>query len=85
MTRRKHKVKLPQIVHHYQEVPLSTNVVIDDHLLQQALELSSLKTKRETVEEGLKLLIAMKKQAQIREVKGTLIWERNLAAMRSDR
>ena len=70
--------------HHYSEVPMRTNIVIDDELMQQALTLSGLKTKREAVEEGLKLLIVMKKQAKIRELRGELSWEGNLDAMRSD-
>jgi len=48
---------------------MRTNIVIDDELMQQALTLSGLKTKREAVEEGLKLLIVMKKQAKIRELR----------------
>lgn len=63
---------------------MRTNIVIDDHLMEQALKLSGLKTKREAVEEGLKLLIVMKKQAKIRELRGALAWEGDLDAMRSD-
>jgi Arc/MetJ family transcription regulator len=70
--------------HHYPEIPMRTNIVIDDELMKQALTLSGLKTKREAVEEGLKLLIVMKKQAKIRELRGALTWEGDLDAMRSD-
>jgi Arc/MetJ family transcription regulator len=63
---------------------MRTNIVIDDELMKQALTLSGLKTKREAVEEGLRLLIVMKKQAKIRELRGALSWEGDLDAMRSD-
>lgn len=45
---------------------IHTSIVIDDHLMSQALELSGLKTMKETVEEALKLLIATKQQESIR-------------------
>jgi Arc/MetJ family transcription regulator len=64
--------------------PMRTNIVIDDKLMQQALQLSGLKTKREVVEQSLKLLITMERQKQIRALRGTLSWEGDLNAMRSD-
>jgi replicative superfamily II helicase len=45
---------------------MRTNVVIDDTLMNTAKKISGLKTKKETIEEALKLLIAQGKQAQIR-------------------
>ena len=45
---------------------MRTNIVIDDSLMNQALMVSGFKTKKETVEAGLKLLISLKKQAKIR-------------------
>ena len=67
----------------FQEADMRTNIVIDDQLMDEALLVSGYKTKREAVEEGLKLLIAMKKQAIIRELKGKLLWEGDLDAMRT--
>ena len=69
--------------HGFQEVEIRTNIVIDDQLMDEALLVSGYKTKREAVEEGLKLLIAMKKQAKIRELRGKLSWEGDLDAMRT--
>ncbi|MBE1425974.1 Arc/MetJ family transcription regulator [Desulfomicrobium macestii] len=63
---------------------MRTNIVIDDQLMGQALELSGLKTKKEAVEEGLRLLIAMKKQESIRQFRGKLAWVGDLDAMRKD-
>jgi len=64
---------------------MRTNIVIDDHLMNEALIISGYKTKKETVEEGLKLLIAMKNQSRIRKYRGMLKWEGDLEAMRTDR
>ena len=63
---------------------MRTNIVTDDRLMSEALQVSGYKTKKEAVEEGLKLLIAMRKQAKIRELRGTLSWEGDLEAMRID-
>lgn len=64
---------------------MRTNIVIDDSLMTEALKVSNLKTKRETVEEALKLLIEMKNQEKIRQFRGNLRWEGDLNKMRTDR
>jgi len=63
---------------------MRTNIVIDDKLMGQALELSGLNTKKEAVEAGLRLLIAMKKQESIRQFRGKLTWVGDLDSMRKD-
>jgi Arc/MetJ family transcription regulator len=64
---------------------MRTNIVIDDTLMQDALEASGAHTKREVVELGLKLLISIKKQESVKALKGKLKWEGNLDDMRSAR
>jgi Arc/MetJ family transcription regulator len=64
---------------------MRTNIIIDDTLMNQALTISGFKTKKETVEEGLKLLIAQKKQASIRSFRGKLNWEGDLDQLRTDK
>jgi len=64
---------------------MRTNIIIDDLLMNEALVLTGYKTKKETVEAGLKLLITMKKQSGIRKKRGMLKWEGNLDEMRTDR
>ncbi|HEY2016799.1 MAG TPA: type II toxin-antitoxin system VapB family antitoxin [Bryobacteraceae bacterium] len=64
---------------------LRTNIVIDDQLMQETLRATGLKTKREAVEEGLRLLLRLTKQAGIRGFRGKLNWQGDLNAMRSDR
>ncbi len=64
---------------------MRTNIVIDDQLMNQALTLSGLKTKKETVEEALRLLISLRSQASIRNLRGKLRWEGDLEKMRTDK
>jgi Arc/MetJ family transcription regulator len=59
--------------------------VIDDKLMRETIRLTGFKTKRQAVEEGLRALIRLKKQAEIRNFRGKLHWEGDLDAMRSDR
>jgi Arc/MetJ family transcription regulator len=63
---------------------MRTNIVIDDRLMAEALKVSGLKTKREAVEAGLKALIRLQQQEDIRRYRGKLTWEGDLDAMRID-
>jgi Arc/MetJ family transcription regulator len=63
---------------------MRTNIVIDDRLMAKALSLSDYKTKKETVEEALKLFISMKNQSSIKNYRGKLKWEGDLDSMRID-
>jgi len=64
---------------------MRTNIVIDDDLMKRAMRAAGAKTKREAVERGLKLLVALKEQERIRRLRGKLKWEGDLGAMRRDR
>ena len=64
---------------------MRTNIVIDDVLMQTAMQLAGLKTKREAVEEGLKALLRLARQEEIRKFRGRLDWQGDLDAMRRDR
>ena len=61
---------------------MRTNIVIDDNLMADALKATGLRTKKEAVEEGLKLLVRRNKQQSIRKLRGKLHWEGNLEEMR---
>ena len=63
---------------------MRTNIVIDDKLMRDALRATGLKTKREAVEEGLRSLLRLKRQAEIRKLRGKLNWQGDLDAMRRD-
>lgn len=64
---------------------MRTNIEIDDDLMREALVASGLKTKRAAVEEGLLLLIRLKRQEQVRALFGQVRWEGDLAASREGR
>jgi Arc/MetJ family transcription regulator len=64
---------------------MRTNIVIDDKLMEDALEVTGLKTKREAVELALKTLINLKKQENIKTYKGKLKWEGDLEEIRTTR
>jgi Arc/MetJ family transcription regulator len=61
-----------------------TNIVIDDKLMRETLRATGLKTKREVVEEALRTLLRLRKQAEIRRFRGKLVWQGDLSAMRTD-
>lgn len=63
---------------------MRTNIVIDDDLMEEARTSTRLKTKKAVVEAGLKMLIQIKKQERIKELRGRLRWEGDLDAMRTD-
>ena len=62
---------------------MRTNIIIDDELMNRALKLTGLKTKKAVVEEGLKTLIAIKKQTKLKSLRGKLKWEGNIDKMRT--
>ncbi|MBS1826448.1 MAG: type II toxin-antitoxin system VapB family antitoxin [Acidobacteria bacterium] len=64
---------------------MRTNIVIDDKLMRDALRATGMKTKREAVEEGLRTLVRLKRQEEIRKVRGKLAWRGDLDDMRTDR
>lgn len=64
---------------------MRTNIVIDDKLMRDTLCATGLTTKREVVEEALRTLLRLKKQAGIREFRGKLHWKGDLNAMRTGR
>jgi len=64
---------------------MRTNIVIDDQLMQETLNATGLKTKREAVELALRTLLRLKRQEDIRRLRGKLAWEGNLDAMRADK
>ncbi|MDK9716010.1 MAG: type II toxin-antitoxin system VapB family antitoxin [Sulfuritalea sp.] len=64
---------------------MRTNIVIDDKLMQETLRATGLKTKREAVEQGLRTLLRLRQQEEIRRYRGKLPWQGDLEAMRTDR
>ena len=64
---------------------MRTNIVIDDKLMADALRASGARTKREAVELGLRTLLQLSRQGEIRRLKGKVKWTGDLDAMRRDK
>jgi Arc/MetJ family transcription regulator len=64
---------------------MRTNIMLDDKLVERAQKLTGIKTKREVVQEALRTLILLREQAEIRNLRGKLLWEGNLNDQRLSR
>ena len=64
---------------------MRTNIVIDDKLMKDTLKVTGLRTKREAVELGLRMLLRLQKQGEIRKFRGKLGWEGDLDDMRTNK
>jgi Arc/MetJ family transcription regulator len=62
---------------------MRTNIVIDDNLMNDALKVTGLKTKKEAVELGLKILVKLNQQEAIKAFRGKLTWDGDLEALRN--
>jgi Arc/MetJ family transcription regulator len=64
---------------------MRTNIVIDDKLMEATLKATGFKTKREAVEEGLRTLLRLKRQTELRKLRGKYEWVGDLDSMRRDK
>ncbi|MBQ0798124.1 MAG: type II toxin-antitoxin system VapB family antitoxin [Porticoccaceae bacterium] len=62
---------------------MRTNIEIDDKLMNDVLKATGLKTKKDAVELGLKTLLTLNKQKNIKNFRGQLEWTGDLDDMRS--
>lgn len=63
---------------------MRTNIEIDDDLLREAMAASGLSTKRATVEEALRQLLASYRRREALRASAGIGWEGDLDAMRRD-
>jgi len=63
---------------------MRTHIVIDDKLMADTLKATGLKSKQEAVELGLRTLLRLRRQAELRKLRGKYVWEGDLDAMRRD-
>jgi len=54
-------------------------------MIEQAKLLTGIKTTRGVIDEALRLLIRLRQQAQVAELRGRLYWEGDLAELREGR
>ena len=64
---------------------MRTNIVLEENLINQAMRLTGLRTKRAAVEAGLQLLIQTYSQAGVRTLRGQVNWEGDLEKSRAGR
>jgi Arc/MetJ family transcription regulator len=63
---------------------MRTSIVIDDKLMRDALRATGIETRREAVEQALRTLVRLSRQAEIRRFRGNLNWQGDLDTMRRD-
>jgi len=63
---------------------MRTNIEIDDDIMNQTLQQTGLKTKREAVDLALRTLLRLHQQKAVRDYRGKLNWEGDLDQMRRD-
>jgi Arc/MetJ family transcription regulator len=64
---------------------MRTNIEIDDALMAEAQKASGQATKKQTVEEALRLMIRLRRQGQVASAFGKYRWRSNLARSRKGR
>jgi Arc/MetJ family transcription regulator len=57
----------------------------DDRLVKSAMKASGLRTEKQVIEAGLRLLIRVQSQKKIKEYRGKLKWSGDLDRMRRDK
>ena len=61
---------------------MRTNIDIDDKLMEEAMKISKLKSKKELVNHALEELIRLNKRKKMLSLFGKVKWEGNLDEMR---
>jgi Arc/MetJ family transcription regulator len=64
---------------------MRTNVMLDEVLVARAKTLTGIKTTRGVIDEALRLLVQMREQGEVRDLRGRLRWEGDPAALRESR
>jgi Arc/MetJ family transcription regulator len=64
---------------------MRTNIVLDNALVEEARRLTGIKTKKELVDEALRTLIRLRRQQELRQLRGKVHWEGDLDEMRTAR
>jgi Arc/MetJ family transcription regulator len=65
--------------------PMRTNIEIDDALMAEAQRASGHATKRQTVEQALRLMVRLRRQQEVGIAFGKYRWRGNLARSRKGR
>ncbi len=66
-------------------ITMRTNIAIDDKLIAEAQRLTGVATKRETVDLALRLLVRLKREEAVSDLRGALEWDGDLDQARAPR
>lgn len=64
---------------------MRTNIILEDDLINRARQLTGIKTKKQVIQEALRLLIQLREQENVRALRGKLHWDGDLNEMRQGR
>jgi Arc/MetJ family transcription regulator len=64
---------------------MRTNIEIDDTLMAEAQKVSGQPTKKQTVEQALRLMVSLRRQQEVGAAFGKYRWRGNLARSRKGR
>ena len=64
---------------------MRTNIEIDDRLMAEAQKVSGLTTKKQTVEQALRLMVKLRRQQEVAAAFGKHPWRGDLARSRKGR
>ena len=62
-----------------------TNIILNMDLVRQAKDLTGLETTKDVVHAALEALVLLRRQEQVRTLRGALRWEGDLDALRAER
>lgn len=63
---------------------MEDDLVINEKLIEEAINVTGLQNKQEVIELGLKTLIKLKQQEKIKAYRGKLQWDGNLDELRTN-
>lgn len=64
---------------------MRTNIVLDDRLVEEAMHLSGIRTKREVVDAALHAFVRLQRQRAVLALEGAVSWEGDLNIVRTAR
>jgi len=74
-----------EILTHLEQSHMRMKIDIDEQLIREAMQKGGFLTKSAAVEAGLRLLLDIRSQADIRQLHGKVQWEGNLVESRQER
>ena len=64
---------------------MRTNIVLDGQLVEEAMRLSGIKTKRRVIDAALRAFVRLQRQRDVLSLEGTVDWQGDLDSLRAAR